>query len=219
MPKAKIFKFCACAGISLLWAVQGAAQSPPVIGKIIEQAKRNKLNELAPPPPVAESLPALASAKALPSPLPSTPELPPALWSLSGVNDRLTAEILIAEGIHRIKVARGVALPGGWTVLAGDVNSLTLRQDQRVLTLFPADLGSTGGEFPGLKKSTKLVSSPFGVLEDVFSSRGISVEFPNPEPARPVPAMSQPGPSTPQPTTARNTEQARQAAGSLPIRP
>ena len=205
MPKAKIFKFCACAGISLLWAVQGAAQSPPVIGKIIEQAKRNKLNELAPPPPVAESLPALASAKALPSPLPSTPELPPALWSLSGVNDRLTAEILIAEGIHRIKVARGVALPGGWTVLAGDVNSLTLRQGQKVLTLFPADLGSTGAEYPGLKKGLKLVSSSFDAFKEVLNSRGIPVEYAKVEPAQPGPVP--------------NVEQARQAARSLPVKP
>jgi hypothetical protein len=205
MPKAKIFKFCACACISLLWSVQGAAQSPPVIGKIIEQAKRNKLNELAPPPPVAESLPALASAKALPPHLPPTPELAPALWSLSGVNDRLMAEILIAEEIHRIKVARGVALPGGWTVLAGDVNSLTLRQGQKVLTLFPADLGSTGAEYPGLRKGPKLVSSSFDAFQEVLNSKGIPVEYAKVEPA-------QPGPSP-------NVEQARQAARSLPVKP
>jgi hypothetical protein len=205
MPKAKIIKFCACAGISLLWAVQSAAQSPPVIGKIIEQAKRNKLNELAPPPPVAEFMPALASAKALPPPLPPTPELAPALWSLCGVNDRLTAEILIAEEIHRIKVARGVALPGGWTVLAGDANSLTLRQGQKVLTMFPADLGSTGAEYPGLRKGPKLVSSSFDAFQEVLSSKGIPVEYAKVEPAQPGPVP--------------NVEQARQAARSLPVKP
>jgi hypothetical protein len=219
MPKAKIIKLCACAFVSLLWAVPGAAQSPPVIGKLIEQAKKNKLNELAPPPPVAEPLPGLMPTKALPPPLAPTPEFAPVLWSLSGVNQRLTAEILIAEEIHRVKVARGASLPAGWTVMAGDVNSLTLRQGQKVLTLFPADPGSTGAEYPGLRKATNLASSPFGVLQDAFGSRGISVEFPNSEPARPAPAFAQPGPAISQPATARNIEQARQAAGSLPNRP
>lgn len=207
MPKARIIKFGAgaCAFVSLLWVVPGAAQSPPVIGKLIEQAKKNKLNELGPPPPVAEPLPGLAPTKALPPPLAPTPEWPPALWSLSGVNQRLTAEILIDEQIHRVKVARGVALPGGWTVMAGDVSSLTLSQGQKVLTLFPSDPGSTGAEYPGLKKGPKLVSSSFDAFQEVLNSRGIPVEYAKVEPAQAGPAP--------------NVEQARQAARSLPIKP
>ena len=205
MPKAKIFNLCTCVCAGLLWSSQVAAQSPPVIGQIIEQAKKSKLNELAPPPPVlAQPLPALAINKSAVTAMPAT-EVTPALWSLSGVNQTLMAEVLFDKSIHRVKVARGVVLPGGWTVLAGDAQSLTLRHDRQVVTLFPADLGSTGAEFPSLRNTSKLVSGTFGALQEVLNSKGIAVEYANAEPA--------------QNETASNVTQARQAAASLPKKP
>jgi hypothetical protein len=177
------------------------------MGQIIEQAKKNKLNELLPPPVMPEAAPAAerAGRPRLPPALAPLPPVVPALWSLSGVNQNLMAEVLIAEDIHRVKVARGVVLPGGWTVMAGDYDSLTLRNGSRVITLFPADPGSSGAEYPSLRKTTKLVSSSFGALQELLNSRGIPVEYANVEPAQsgPVP----------------NVQQARQAASALPRKP
>lgn len=210
MPKAKISKFCICAWACLLSSSHGIAQSPPVIGQIIEQAKKTKLNESLPPKPVEPvAIPLPVTAKQLvtlpPPPVPETELIPPALWSLSGLNASLVAEVLIDDQIHRFRVARGVDLPGGWTVVAGDVTSLTLRNGKKVLTLFSSAPGTTGVEFPSLRKSRRIQADNMGDLQNALSSKGVSVDFLSTDPAAALPA-------TP-------VDQARQAAASLPRKP
>lgn len=169
------------------------------MGQMIEQVKRSRLGELAP---------AVSASPVAPMPDPGSSlapavAAPPALWSLSGVNDALVAEVLIDDVIHRFRVARGRTLPGGWTVLAGDVSSVTLQQGRKVLTLFPVDQGSVGAEFPALRRQID-ESSPMNVLQSSLNKRGIPVQFIDSMPA------SKP---------AAGVEQARSAAASLPRKP
>ena len=179
-------------------APAGTAQTS--MGQLIEQVKRNKLNELLPAPAMAgPAQPASDSA------LPFAPAVaaPPVLWSLSGVNDQLVAEVLVEESIHRFRVARGQTLPGGWTVMAGDLSSITLQQGRKVLTLFAPDPGSTGAEFAVLRRQIE-DANPMSALQSSLNRRGIPVQFID------SPPVSRPS---------AGVEQARSAAGSLPRKP
>lgn len=205
MQKAKIFNIVLCAGWVYLCA-PAYAQNQPVLGQLIEQAKKQKQLELN-----AASLSATSEVifdnkkiKSLKENLPE--ELPPpVLWSLTGINSKLSAEILIDEKIQKINVIRGVALAGGWVVMAGDTASLTLKQNNKVITLFPAPMGTTGGEFQSLKKVKSTVPNSMGELQESLNNRGIPVEFM--------------GPNVASEAVPRSVESARQAASALPVKP
>lgn len=157
-----------------------------------------------PPAPLPVALPMAITPSSLNMPQFQVPPSLPALWSLSGVNERLLAEVLINEQIQSFKVVRGISLLDGWTVMAGDASSLTLMRKEKIITLFPPVPGTSGAEFSDLKKIKK---NEIDRLSPQFNStpRFSQPEFINP------PTVFQGPPA--------NLDTARQAASSLPKRP
>ena len=162
-----------CAGLAFTLCGAVLAQTPstqPVLGQLIEQAKTNKLTEMTqaraassavagPAMPAMGALPGLAPiVKNTPKRAtePKTKPMPelPALWSLSGINSQLTAELWDRQNVHRLLAAPGVPVPGGWEIIAADPNSLTLRHGAFTRTLYPAAPGSSGGEYAMMKAAT-----------------------------------------------------------------
>lgn len=165
MPKAYLFKYATLA----CWAclLQSPAWAQLSLGEIIEKTKNEKLSELQGKPsadtePQAQ-IPSPATATPLPLPptpapkprarAPAAPVVMPVLWSLSGLNNNWVAEVWLNQAIHRFQVVPGHALPGGWKVMSGDGQSLTLAKGRLVKSLTPAAMGSTGAEFDEVQKN------------------------------------------------------------------
>lgn len=185
MQKARIFKYSL--GVFVAFMNCSSALAQPVLGQIIEQTKKNKLNELLQPksdlPSAVNGLPGALPVKKNPTAAPKSDAEPPVLWSLSGVNSRLVAEVWESQGVQRIVVAPGRTLSSGWTVLAVDADSLTLKRGKKTQTLYPAALGTTGAEYTQLKKPQRFEDA---ILADLVSGdrsmnspRSVS-SFPNP---------------------------------------
>lgn len=222
MPKAKIFKLglCAC----LLWGIGASAGAQSSLGKIIEQTKKNKLDEIMPPPPPPPPPPAPAKdANAPKTPVDGTDalvdnsenfeesDIAPALWSLSGVNSRLIAEVWENKEVQRIVVTRGTTLSGGWVVMAADTQSLTIQRDREVRTLFPPAPGTTGQEFARwMPKPKKGETDILSMLKDDRSVGGGLPRIVTPNQMR-APSSATAGASAP------STANARAAATRLPV--
>ena len=202
MPKAKSINYIFFIGIHFFLPFSSQAQ--PVLGQMIEQAKRSKLAELMPQSAPDVMLP----AKNINTPVLVKESLPPVLWAMSGINTSLTAELLIEEQIHRFKVARGHLLPGGWSVLSADLSSLTIQNGKKMLTLLAPAQGASAAEYPALMKAHSNVPDGMKPIQDSLNRRGFPIEFVSPEP-RP---LSGPPKST-------SLESSRQAASSLPLKP
>lgn len=219
MQKAKIFNGYLCVFVAL--SLSGSAIGQPVLGQFIEQTKKNKLSDLlepqAPKPTGATGgTGGVTELAPVTKVSPSRGPVMPALWSLSGINSRLTAEIWDKQEIHRVSVAPGQTLPGGWTVVTGDINSLTLQQGKKKHTLYPASLGTTGSEYALLKKPVRLDAALLGGLLGDDRNSGFQMPAPMPPPSA-GPAFA---PATPSPSDlskqALPVTAARDAAGKLP---
>ena len=155
MQKAKIFKrvfsrcgyACICA--AWLWGTSVSAMAQPVLGQIIEQAKKNKLAELLAPPALAPG--AVSSApvdlvgldpnikKNSFEPRKAESELP-MLWSMSGINTQWVAEIWVNSVMHRLLAVPGQKMPGGWEVTNASSSTLTLASSlKRFASTQPAE--------------------------------------------------------------------------------
>lgn len=140
MPKAKTIKSCCGLVFVLLAAVELHAQ--PVLGQVIDQTKQSKLRQLAPKSGSANA----PSEEVLPPP-------PPLLWSISGINQQLVAEIWQGDSVYRLPMVKGAKLPTGWQVVAADKQSVTLKLGSEQRKLTPAARGSTGWEYPQTPRS------------------------------------------------------------------
>jgi hypothetical protein len=203
MPRARVFKYLVCLG--MLCSPSFWLHAQPLIGQVIEQAKRSKLLELMPAPVPEATVPGRRVAAAAARAEPPTP----VLWSLSGLNRLLTAELLIGEQIHPVRIATGASIPGGWSIVEADVDSLTIQNGKKMVTLYPAAPGTAGGQFAALRPVRRSDSDSLQGIQESLNSRGIPVEFINPEPIRPT-STSRPPPGI---------DAARQAAGALPSKP
>jgi hypothetical protein len=194
MPRVKLFKYLMCLGI--LGCQPAWLHAQPVIGQMIEQAKRSKWMELA---PLTEApVPGRMSATA-----PVDDGTTPELWSLNGLNRLITAELLFGEQIHQVLIKPGARIPGGWTIVQGGAESLTIRKGKKKVTLHPVALGSAGNQFSALRVGSKSDPNSLFGIQDSLNSRGFPSEFMSTDPTRPAPG----------------TVNARQAAGGLPSRP
>jgi hypothetical protein len=172
MQKVKNFKRGVWFILMLGWAPVFAQ---PTLGEIIEVTKRKKLNELLMPTPTPLS--ASQGGKALPLPTLEAVVAPSAnkkegkeqlaLWSLSGVNTNLIAEIWDGQKVYRFNARQGYTIENGWSVVSASAQSITLKHGKRILTLYPVELGSTGAEFEKLKIQNSIDA---GLLKALKSS-------------------------------------------------
>ena len=120
--------------VCLCWlacvSVVAHAQSPSgkTLGDMIDQAKRQQAQTLnpAPPPKVA----ALPTKKAPPVDLDFSPppkkNKPPMLWSLTGMNHQLVAEVIFEEQVHVLRLNEGDREIGPWLIERYGANGLYL---------------------------------------------------------------------------------------------
>jgi hypothetical protein len=125
------------------------------------------------------------------------------------LNRSLTAELLIGEQIHPVRIATGALIPGGWSIVEADVDSLTIQNGKKMVTLYPAAPGTSGNQFAALRPVRRSDPNSLPGIQESLNSRGIPVEFISPPPAL-SPSM---------PTPAPGIGAARQAAGALPSKP
>lgn len=151
MPEAKAIKWCLLA--ASIWIGSGAAQAQPVLGEMIDQTKQQKQRQLL--PPAKEASNDAANAAVTPPP----PPPPPELWSITGVNGQLIAEIWQGESVHRLMLEKGAKLPTGWRVVDFDTQSVTIKKGKAQRTLTAASRGSTGWEFPQTPKTAPIAAT------------------------------------------------------------
>jgi hypothetical protein len=252
MLKPRTFKYLWAA---LIFGLSGSAYAQPVLGQIIEQTKKNKLKEAREPKPTPVSGQSAAGLPPLP-PLPSSaqrnsgpaamalapaaaksappapviteakPPEPPVLWSISGVNQRLIAELWDQKTVHRVLAVPGQTLPGGWKLLQANPSSLTIKLDEDTRTLYPPALGSTGGEFGPMKRVMADAAaaggfSPGGGPRDARSA-GLPPAISNlvmsssSEPADPAALPPVGSTAAGAPPAAAGAASPREAAGNLP---
>ncbi len=98
----------------------------PTVDAAIEAAKLKKANPVlvAKPEVKNEVLPS-AIALAKPLPLPAFVEHDPKLWSIKGINNNYTAEIIINNKIHQVPLKIGSSFQN-WEILNYDSESITL---------------------------------------------------------------------------------------------
>ena len=217
MQKAALFKIFVVSYLFFLG--YGVALAQTTLGEIIEKTKQNKRDELQAPmnpskPMGGADLPSdLGLAKPLASPTrmsSNNPPQMPALWSLNGVNNRWVAEVWHQQVVHRFPVVPGHALPGGWKVVDGDDNSLTLAKGKLIKTLYPPALGSTGGEFSEIQRTMGLEASMISFARDIQAVTAPLSSLDSQPASNIAPAPS------PSPSASASPSPAVQAAAQLP---
>ena len=94
--------------LSSLWMTSGQAETPKAktLGDMVSQAKRKQELTLNPPPDIK-----VATVNKKPVSLP-----PPMLWTLTGVNNQLMAEVIYKQTVHVLHLSQGDREIGPWQV-------------------------------------------------------------------------------------------------------
>lgn len=94
--------------LSSLWLTSGQAETPKAktLGDMVKQAKHKQALGLNPPPE-----PKVATVNKKPVSLP-----PPMLWTLTGVNNQLIAEVIYKQTVHVLHLSQGDREIGPWQV-------------------------------------------------------------------------------------------------------
>ena len=100
--------------LSSLWLTSVQAETPKAktLGDMVSQAKRKQELTLNPPP---EPKVAAINKKSSPAKAPVA-SLPPMLWTLTGVNNHLVAEVIYKETVHVLHLSQGDREIGHWQV-------------------------------------------------------------------------------------------------------
>ena len=116
----------------ILWF--GAAYAyaePATVEAAIEAAKLKKsTGNIVKPEVKTEPLPG-AVALAKPVEIPIEPDLK--LWSIKGINNAYTAEIIVNNKIHQVALIEGAQFQD-WLIVGYDSESLTLRKKKQIAT-------------------------------------------------------------------------------------
>lgn len=218
---------------------QSAAGLPPLppMPPLPSSAQRNPAPAPAAVAPVpAVTAPAAQLAPAAPIITEAKPPEPPMLWSISGVNQQLIAELWDQKTVHRVMAVPGQALPGGWKLVQASASSLTIKLDEDTRTLYPAALGSTGGEFAPIKKlmaelgitphspsgprDVRSAGMPFSLADLVSNSTMVPAGAATPTnrgmPANPAPLPPLGSSAASAPSGSPDAAAPREAAGNLP---
>jgi hypothetical protein len=137
---------------------------------MIDQAKRQQAQALNPaPPPKLAALP----AKKTPPPIefdfspPPKKSKPPMLWSLTGMNNQLVAEVIFDEEVHVLRLNEGDREIGPWLIERYGVNGLHLvpannhdNKSTKSLFLPAPTLGTSLEKFDAVLPTTPQASSP-----------------------------------------------------------
>ena len=160
---------CVCwlAGVSALAHAQNPAGK--TLGDMIDQAKRQQAQTLSPaPPPKVVALPA---KKVPPMDLDFSPppkkNKPPMLWSLTGMNHQLVAEVVFDEQVHVLRLNEGDREIGPWLIERYGANGLYLvpaandgKKAKKSLFLPAPVLGTSLEKFDAALPATPQASSP-----------------------------------------------------------
>lgn len=94
--------------LSSLWMTSVQAETPKAktLGDMVKQAKHKQALGLNPPPE-----PKVATVNKKPVSLP-----PPMLWTLTGVNNQLMAEVIYKQTVHVLHLSQGDREIGPWQV-------------------------------------------------------------------------------------------------------
>ena len=95
--------------------------SNKTLGDMIDQAKRSKSLGSAPLQPT----PAAKQSKS-----PAKTETLPVLWSLTGINHQLVAEVIYKETVHTLKLHEGDKKIGPWSIDRYGANGLYLKPEK-----------------------------------------------------------------------------------------
>ncbi len=178
--------------------------------------------------PVAKALAPVAAMPAPPAPIitEAKPPEPPVLWSISGVNQQLIAELWDQKTVYRVVAVPGQTLPGGWKLVHAGPSSLTIKLDEDTRTLYPPALGSTGGEFGPMKRvmADAVAASGFSPLGGPRDARSAGlppaisnlVMSSSSEPANPAPLPPLGSSAASAPSGSPDAAAPREAAGNLP---
>ncbi len=100
--------------LSSLWLTSVQAETPKAktLGDMVSQAKRKQELTLNPPPDIKV---AAVNKKSLPAEAPVA-SLPPMLWTLTGVNNHLVAEVIYKQTVHVLHLSQGDREIGPWQV-------------------------------------------------------------------------------------------------------
>jgi hypothetical protein len=178
--------------------------------------------------PAAKALAPVVAMPVPPAPIitEAKPPEPPMLWSISGVNQQLIAELWDQKTVYRVVAVPGQTLPGGWKLVQAGPSSLTIKLDEDTRTLYPPALGSTGGEFGPMKRVIADAAaaggfSPLGGPRDARSA-GLPLAISNLvmssslEPANPAPLPPVGSSAASAPSGSPDAATPREAAGNLP---
>lgn len=158
-------------GLCLLVCTCGhaSAQSsnPKTLGDMIEQAKRQQAQALNPAAKVAVT-PAKKSAPTEGDVFPLSPkDKPPMLWSLSGINHHLVAEVIYDEKVHLLRLNEGDRAIGPWVIERYGANGLYLvpevsdgKHAKKSLFLAAPTLGTSLEKFDAALPTTMQANSP-----------------------------------------------------------
>ena len=136
--------------LSSLWLTSVGAETPnaKTLGDMISQAKRKQELTLNPPPDIKV---AAVNKKSSPAQA-RVASPPPMLWTLTGVNNHLVAEVIYKETVHVLHLSQGDREIGPWQVERYGPGGLYLvssdpKADAKKKSLFlPAPLPGTSLE-------------------------------------------------------------------------
>ena len=149
---------CWLAGISALAHAQNPAGK--TLGDMIDQAKRQQAQTLNPaPPPKVSASPAKKA--------PPKMNKPPMLWSLTGMNHQLVAEVVFDEEVHVLRLNEGDRQIGPWLIERYGANGLYLvpakdedKKSKKSLFLPAPTLGTSLERFDAALPAMPQATSP-----------------------------------------------------------
>lgn len=157
MPKDKSWKQAFWGGLCLACTqvlaqpVMPALQGQRTLGELIDAIKAQREAVLIPGPAPASPSPSPSSSSAThqsrqTGPM-NFPEQLPKLWSVTGMNGRLTAVLVDNGKVYTLDSENLPIQVGGWRVSQMDPSAIVLRQQGRVLRLIAPHSASTAHGF------------------------------------------------------------------------